>query len=248
MSKKHDVNVKKNSTVNFQIGLIASLLFVYLLFEMYTKIPPKFSKAPLDEIPEETIHTIDRFKVKKKKKTYKKKLAKTKQPVINKNLDNIEVDKNNKIVKAMDFGVTDDKQNNKPVKIEDIESISTDDTPVKVHFLKVERVPVFPGCESFESNAERAACFNEKVKKIVSRKFNTNLGNRYGLTGLQKIYSQFEVGIDGTIQNIKVRAPHPKLEEEAQRVIGLLPKMMPGMQRDTPVVVKFQLPINFKVE
>ena len=37
MSKKHDANVKKNTLVNFQIGLIASLLFTYLLFEIPTK-------------------------------------------------------------------------------------------------------------------------------------------------------------------------------------------------------------------
>lgn len=36
MSNKHDVNVRKSSWLNFQIGLIASLLFAFVKFEVYT--------------------------------------------------------------------------------------------------------------------------------------------------------------------------------------------------------------------
>lgn len=50
------------------------------------------------------------------------------------------------------------------------------------------------------------------------------------------------------IVDVKARAPHPKLVEEAIRVAGLLPKMKPGMQRGNPVKVTFNQPIIFKVE
>ena len=44
------------------------------------------------------------------------------------------------------------------------------------------------------------------------------------------------------------RAPHKRLQQEAIRVVKLLPKMIPGKQRGRPVGVKYSLPIAFKVE
>ncbi|UZO81204.1 energy transducer TonB [Aquimarina sp. ERC-38] len=248
MNNKHDANVRKNGTINFQIGLIASLLFVFLLIETYTKVPVNYSKKPVQTVPEETIHTMDRFKVEPKKKTYKKVYAKAKKPKETKIPDEIEIIKND-VLEPNNHNNTVPTDNASPeVPVDTIESIPNDEVPENVPFVAVERVPVFPGCEVLGSNEERAACFNEKVRKIVMRKFNTSLGNKYGLTGAQRIQAQFDVAKDGSIQNVKVRAPHPKLEQEARRVIGLLPNMIPGMQRDTPVAVKFQLPIYFKVE
>ena len=79
-------------------------------------------------------------------------------------------------------------------------------------------------------------------------KFNTGLGERYGLAGLQRIYTLFEVSPAGVIQNIQIRAPHPGLEKEARRVINLLPEVTPGKQRGREVTVKYQLPIVFKIQ
>jgi protein TonB len=47
---------------------------------------------------------------------------------------------------------------------------------------------------------------------------------------------------------IRARAPHPGLEKEATRVIGLLPKMQPGKQRGKAVTVPYSLPIIFQVQ
>jgi protein TonB len=58
----------------------------------------------------------------------------------------------------------------------------------------------------------------------------------------------FKIDRHGNIANIKARAPHKKLKEEAIRVIKLLPKMIPGKQRGKAVGVSYGLPIVFKVE
>jgi hypothetical protein len=58
----------------------------------------------------------------------------------------------------------------------------------------------------------------------------------------------FKIQKDGSISEIKSRAPHPELEKEAIRVIKALPKMQPGMQRGKPVVVPYSLPILFQVQ
>ena len=83
---------------------------------------------------------------------------------------------------------------------------------------------------------------------MVRRKFNSDLAADLGLTGVHRIDLFFTISKTGDIVDVKARAPHLKLVEEAIRVAGLLPKMKPGMQRGNPVKVTFNQPIIFKVE
>ena len=73
-----------------------------------------------------------------------------------------------------------------------------------------------------------------------------DLGLTPGTT--QRIFVVFKIDKKGDIVNIKARAPHKRLQEEAVRVIKLLPKMKPGKQRGKAVGVSYGLPIVFKVE
>ena len=59
---------------------------------------------------------------------------------------------------------------------------------------------------------------------------------------------QFTIDENGTVSNIKTRATHPQLEEEAKRVIKLLPQIIPGQQSGRKVGVVYSLPIVFIVE
>lgn len=117
-----------------------------------------------------------------------------------------------------------------------------------VAFVVIENVPIYPGCKG--SNAQLRACFSDQVAKFVGEKFNIELASDLGLVpgSIQKIFVVFKIDKNGNIIDINARAPHKKLQEEAIRVINLLPKMTPGMQRGKPVGVKYGLPIVFKVE
>ena len=75
---------------------------------------------------------------------------------------------------------------------------------------------------------------------------NTTLN--LGLSGTQKIHAQFKIDSLGFIKNIKIRAAHPKFEEEATRVIKLLPQFIPAKQEGKPVPVVYNLPIVFQIE
>lgn len=112
---------------------------------------------------------------------------------------------------------------------------------------RVEEVPVFPGCESLTSNEERRACMSSATAKWVQRRFDASLANEVGLTGVQRIYVNFIVDTQGQITQVQARGPHPRLEQEAGRVVGKLPKMTPGKQQNIPVNVSYSLPIAFKV-
>ncbi|WP_265162443.1 M56 family metallopeptidase [Salinimicrobium tongyeongense] len=116
-----------------------------------------------------------------------------------------------------------------------------------VPFAVIEEVPAYPGCEQFSTNEERKECMSNKITEFINKNFNTSLGKELGLTGLNRIYVQFRIAKDGNVEVLGARAPHPALEEEARRVVNLLPKMTPGKQRGEEVGVLYSLPISFMV-
>lgn len=137
---------------------------------------------------------------------------------------------------------------NDPVKLEAIKEVKKNVEVETVPFILIEDVPIFPGCENLSNNIERKDCMSEKITKFINKEFNSALGSQLGLTGINRITVMFKIDTKGDIVDIQTRAPHPKLEQEALRVIDALPKMRPGMQRGIPVNVQYSLPIVFKVQ
>jgi protein TonB len=132
------------------------------------------------------------------------------------------------------------------VEVEDVE-VEEVYEEVEVPFYVIENVPEYPGCEK-GSNADKRKCMSDKIAKFVQRKFNTDLAGDLGLSGKQRINVIFKIDKNGNVTGVRSRAPHPRLEKEAARVINLLPKMKPGRQRGKAVVVPYSLPITFKVQ
>ena len=137
-------------------------------------------------------------------------------------------------------------ESDEELEIEEIE-IEEIEEDVEVPFAVIENVPIFPGCER-GSNDKKRKCMSEKIAKFVQRKFNTDLAGDLGLTGRQRISVIFKINKTGDVTGVRARAPHPRLEKEAQRVINLLPKMQPGKQRGVAVTVPYSLPIIFQVQ
>ncbi len=134
------------------------------------------------------------------------------------------------------------------VEVHEIVEVTEDEYIVEdVSFAIIEDGPVFPGCKG--SKQEKKNCFNKYMHKHVQKYFNADLGNELGLaSGKRRIYAQFKIDKDGSITAIKVRAPHPRLKKEAERVVRKLPRMIPGKQRGKPVRVGYTLPITFNIE
>ena len=128
-----------------------------------------------------------------------------------------------------------------------IEEANVDDVDedIEVPFAVVESVPIFPGCKG-KNNEELRACFQEKVQEHIKDNFKyPEAAIDLGIYG--KVYTVFVIGSDGNVQNIKTRGPSEILEKEAKRIVSLLPKMVPGKQRDRNVKVQFGIPISFKL-
>ena len=117
---------------------------------------------------------------------------------------------------------------------------------LEVPFATVENVPVFPGCDDGNNETKRKF-MSDKIAKFVGRKFNTELAGDLGLTGRQRISVIFKIDKNGNVTGVRSRAAHPRLEEEAIRVISALPKMIPGTQQGEAVIVPYSLPIIFQV-
>ena len=116
-----------------------------------------------------------------------------------------------------------------------------------IPFAVIDEVPVFPGCESLKSNEERKRCMSEQINNFVNTNFDTSLGKANGLKGINRVYVQFKIASDGNVEVLGARAPHPALQQEAERVVNLLPQMTPGKQKGQEVGVLYSLPITFKV-
>jgi len=143
---------------------------------------------------------------------------------------------------------TETDQNEEIVEIEEIEEVEEEEI-ADVPFAVIENVPIYPGCENAGNNNAKKKCMSEKVMKFVQKKFDNELANDLGLdSGRQRISVQFKIDNKGNVVNVRARAPHPRLEQEAIKVVKSLPKMTPGKQRGKAVGVLYALPIVFQVE
>lgn len=244
---KHDVNLKSNSSLYFQIGLILCLLATYALFEMrFEKTIVTFKIEDLGD--ENPYFYIPKFQVEpdvvKQEVQPKRQLAilSTKPPIIKP--DDYVIKEPIEIVTSEPIP-KDVTPTSNPTKV-DVPAVIPIDKPFNMK--DVERVPVFPGCESATNNEERMACMSEQLTKLIQKKFNTDLASVLGLSGVQRIQVQFRIDDKGHVTDIRTRSPYSQLEKEAERVVSKIPVMTPGMQRNTPVSVMYYLPIAFKVQ
>lgn len=116
-----------------------------------------------------------------------------------------------------------------------VDDINTNSTNGQVIFKPIEVQPQFPGGI-------------EKFYEIV--KNNIRYPDQMRESSIEgKAFVEFVVEKDGSVTNFKtIRDPGYGSEEEAQRVMALLPKWTPGIQNGRPVSVKFVMPITFKLE
>ena len=242
-SHKHDANLQKNSSLYFQIGLILCLLGTYALFEMQFQKEKITVTKETDLVEKITVDYVPPFEVEKVKvKKPEQKRSEDLKDLIDPIEDDIPLKES-----ILDVPINTTPKVDAPTKVGDIKTIEEPDDPLIIDFINVQKVPVFPGCEKYNTNNERKKCLNDKVRSLVGRKFNVNIGNTYGIKGKQRIFTQFTIDKYGNVTNVKIRGPHPAVEKEAKRVLNQIPTMEPGIQGDSPVGVIYNLPIIYEV-
>ena len=235
LKKNAEADVSRNGSIYFAVGLALMMFLTYntINFKTYDKSLIDIGKLDLDADLDEEIPLLDQIK------------PPPPPPPPPAAPEVIEIVEDEEEVEETVIESTETDQEEE-IEIEDIE-IEEVYEDVEVPFSVIENVPEYPGCEK-GSNTEKRKCMSAKIAKFVQRKFNTDLAGDLGLSGKQRISVIFKINKNGDVTGVRSRAPHPRLEKEAARVINMLPKMKPGRQRGKAVIVPYSLPITFQVQ
>ena len=235
-SKKNPkVDIGKNSSLYFALGMALMMFLSYstINYKVYDKSSLNLDRVNMDALDEEEVPITEQVQ------------PPPPPPPPPPAPEVIEIVEDEEEIEETVIESTEtDQEEEIDIDDLDVEEVEED---VEVPFAVIENVPVFPGCER-GNNAKKRKCMSEKIAKFVQRKFNTELAGDLGLSGRQRISVIFKIDKSGNVTGVRARAPHPRLEKEAQRVINLLPKMQPGKQRGKAVIVPYSLPIIFQVQ
>lgn len=222
MNEQHPFRHKKRNPLHFQIGLAVSLGLTLIAFEWQTTdyVPSALSSPDIDTYEEEVEHIRIKMKTKKKLQPRKPNPHKvTKEP-----LADPSPEEENQVEPFEEIDPSD------------FDSLLVEEGEITEHLPAIyefpEVYPEFPGGE--------AALFAFLKNNI-----------RFPKAALQegkggKIYVEFV--IDRTGKVIQVKALNflgYGLEQEAERVVKLLPKWIPGKQGPRNVSVRMKIPIGF---
>ncbi|PIA79456.1 energy transducer TonB [Gaetbulibacter sp. 4G1] len=236
--KNPEIEIGRNSSLYFAIGLNLMLFMSWqaLEYKTYDKEIASIDIVEVDEEVEEEIPVIN---------------INTPPPppppvAITETIEIVEdaEEVEETVIESTETAL-DDAIEERVVSVSDVD-VDEVEEEVEVPFAAIEDVPIFPGCEG-KSRKEMKDCFQKKIQEHVVTNF------RYPQTaidlGIQgRVSVIFVIDSNGITTKVRSRGPDRILEKEAERIIGLLPKMIPGKQRDKPVKVSYAIPIFFKYQ
>lgn len=111
--------------------------------------------------------------------------------------------------------------------------VKEEEVPVEI-FVAVEEMPVYPGGES------------EMMKFIYAHIAYPEVARENNVQGTVTL--RFVVNYKGMVDQVSlIKGVDPSLNNEAIRVVKMLPQWKPGKQGGKPVNVSFSVPVKFKL-
>lgn len=239
--KKHPrANLNRFRFIFFQLGLIISLGITYFGIQHSFRDNPEYiqEQVKLDVISNDAPPVTE---------MQKQELPPPPPPPVPEVIEVVEdyEDVEESIIQSTE--TSQDEAIEQVVEVEAIVEQKVEEIIEEVPFVVIENVPVYPGCESEPSNDAKRLCMSKSIQKLVKEEFDTNLGAELGLDGINRVIVLFKIDQYGNVSQVQARGPHKALEAEAVRVVQLIPRMKPGLQRNRPVKVSYTLPILFEV-
>jgi protein TonB len=238
--KSEKAQIGAYSKIFFQLGLLLSLVVIYVAIEWRT-FDRNISDLGTLNIQEEEIIDIP---ITERILEVKPPPPPPPAPEV------IEIVANEQEIEetVLESTETDESEFVEVIQMDDIEEIVEEEQIEQdIPFAIIEEPPVFPGCKG--TKEQKKKCLQQKITEHVSNNYNTNLSQDLGLTpGKMKVYVVFKIDKNGQIADARARGPHARLEKEALRVVNMLPKLTPGKQRGIPVGVSYTLPITLHVQ
>ena len=246
--EKKQINIKWNSPLFFQIGIITSLMLVF--FIMQTKFETQVARSiqltsPNFEEPPFIDYVIERDNPKplapQKPKTVKtipkiKAITNTEFTVKPNTTPEAE-----STIPAMDTPVGDGT-------VSQTEMPAPPENTGPKNMLNVEFVPTYPGCETLGTNSEKVACMSERINSFINKNFRKDILEDLKAQTTYNVYVNFKIDSHGNVTEVRAISNSEKLKKEAQRVIANLPIMKPGKQGDKNVDVFYTVPIAFQIK
>lgn len=235
VKKNPEVDLRRHSSIFFAVGLNLMLLVTYFALNMksYDKEDVAINIVEVEDNFEEEIPVVN---VNTPPPPPPPKVAAEVITIVE---DVAEVEET--VIKSTEITMEDVIEEQVEVEEVEVEEVEED---VSVPFAVVEKVPVYPGCTG-RTNDELKACFQKKVIQHVNKHYEfPELALEMGIHG--KVFVMFSIDQKGIVSGIRTRGPDKVLEQEAERIISLLPKMTPAKQRGKPVRVPYSIPIHFK--
>lgn len=227
------------SKLFFQLGLLLSLVLIYVALEWKTvnKVVGEFDQALFQTEEIMDIPITERIL----------EVKPPPPPPPAPEVIEIVADQEEIIETVLESTETDESEFIEIQELDEIvEIIEEEEVEKDIPFAIIEEPPVYPGCTG--TKAQKKKCLQDKITKHVNKNFRTELAQDLGLApGKKKIYVQFRIDKNGEITNVRARGPHKRLEKEAIRVVELLPQMIPGKQRTRAVRVSYTLPITLVI-
>lgn len=212
--------LESNKLIFFQLGLIAALLFVLYAFEYKSYEGYELPELSYDgnEIPTDFVPPT----------VHKKPLPPPPAIIVIFRPDITEEPEYTELI--IDVGAGEDTPTDWEPK-DDPEPRIIEDEPVLVISGEM---PSFPGG------------FPAMRKFLADNIVYPRLAKEVGITGI--VYLEFIIEKDGSITNIVLlKMINGGCDEEAVRVIGIMPKWNPGKQNGIPVRVKLTIPVKFSL-
>lgn len=105
-----------------------------------------------------------------------------------------------------------------------------------------EIAPVWPGCEGTEK--DRKNCFNQNLVQHIKEHYKFMKDAKGNFIRGKAIVS-FNINKEGKVEILSVEGPKKELNEEAKRIVLLIPQMKPGERAGKPVPIKYTVPFTF---
>ena len=229
LKKSPNVDLEKDKSIYFQVGLAATLLAFCGIFwiSVSSKEAPKMVQEEQVVEATEIVEIIKPEEVKEKKDMPKQtvkvmsdilKIVEDDAKIINE-LDFFAEPDENMVVQPIDYGGSAEGV------------LADEDAP----FVSVEEMPKFKGGD-----------FSAYSKWVQKNCQYPMMAQETGIQG--RVIVQLVVEKDGRVSVVEVlNSPDKLLTDEALRVIKKSPKFTPGKQRGVPVRVQFVLPVTFKL-
>ena len=226
IKKSEKANLENKKLLFLEIGLIVSLLIVYVAFEWTSK------ETNTSLLEDNTQVLVEEEIISTNMDTPPPPPAAPKIPVLSDQIDIVD----DEIELEDDMFMNLEDNANLGVEIMDYVEVQEEAVEEEaIPFQLVEEKPSFQGGDA-----------NQFSKWVNSRLVYPEIAKENGVQG--RVTLQFTVEKDGSVTKVKVlRGVDPSLDKEAVRVVSMSPKWKPGKQRDRAVPVTYTFPVIFQL-